>query len=161
MTEFEGGNSRPRLLESVDDQTKERIRRFLPVDEDVLIRVFADLDLAGQYTTRWVVVTGQRILVVDQADGVVDVPVADVTAVRAEAMVGGGRLEVDRREAPTLLVPYTSSMAVKFSEVARGLEQLRKKETFLINPKLDRLRCEKCHRLLPEKDGICPACVRR
>jgi ATP-binding cassette subfamily B protein len=161
MTEFEGGNSRPRLLESVDDQTKERIRRFLPVDEDVLIRVFADLDLAGQYTTRWVVVTGQRILVVDQADGVVDVPVADVTAVRAEAMVGGGRLEVDRREAPTLLVPYTSSMAVKFSEVARGLEQLRKKETFLINPKLDRLRCEKCHRLLPEKNGICPACVRR
>ena len=161
MTEFEGGNSRPRLLESVDDQTKERIRRSLPVDEDVLIRVFADLDLAGQYTTRWVVVTGQRILVVDQADGVVDVPVADVTAVRAEAMVGGGRLEVDRREAPTLLVPYTSSMAVKFSEVARGLEQLRKKETFLINPKLDRLRCEKCHRLLPEKNGICPACVRR
>ena len=161
MTEFEGGNSRPRLLESVDDQTKERIRRSLPVGEDVLIRVFADLDLAGQYTTRWVVVTGQRILVVDQADGVVDVPVADVTAVRAEAMVGGGRLEVDRREAPTLLVPYTSSMAVKFSEVARGLEQLRKKETFLINPKLDRLRCEKCHRLLPEKNGICPACVRR
>ena len=161
MTELEGGNSRPRLLESVDDQTKERIRRSLPADEDVLIRVSADLDLAGQYTTRWVVVTGQRILVVDQADGVVDVPVADVTAVRAEAMVGGGRLEVDRREAPTLLVPYTSSMAVKFSEVARGLEQLRKKETFLINPKLDRLRCEKCHRLLPEKNGICPACVRR
>ena len=161
MTEFEGGNSRPRLLESVDDQTKERIRRSLPADENVLIRVFADLDLAGQYTTRWVVVTDQRILVVDQADGVVDVPVADVTAVRAEAMVGGGRLEVDRREAPTLLVPYTSSMAVKFSEVARGLEQLRKKETFLINPKLDRLRCEKCHRLLPEKNGICPACVRR
>ncbi len=161
MTELEGGNSRPRLLESVDDQTKERIRRSLPADENVLIRVFADLDLAGQYTTRWVVVTGQRILVVDQADGVVDVPVADVTAVRAEAMVGGGRLEVDRREAPTLLVPYTSSMAVKFSEVARGLEQLRKKETFLINPKLDRLRCEKCHRLLPEKNGICPACVRR
>ena len=161
MTEFEGGNSRPRLLESVDDQTKESIRRSLRADEDVLIRVFADLDLAGQYTTRWVVVTDQRILVVDQADGVVDVPVADVTAVRAEAMVGGGRLEVDRREAPTLLVPYTSSMAVKFSEVARGLEQLRKKETFLINPKLDRLRCEKCHRLLPEKNGICPACVRR
>lgn len=161
MTEFEGGNSRPRLLESVDDQTKERIRHSLRADEDVLIRVFADLDLAGQYTTRWVVVTDQRILVVDQADGVVDVPVADVTAVRAEAMVGGGRLEVDRREAPTLLVPYTSSMAVKFSEVARGLEQLRKKEIFLINPKLDRLRCEKCHRLLPEKNGICPACVRR
>ena len=161
MTEFEGGNSRPRLLESVDDQTEESIRHSLRADEDVLIRVFADLDLAGQYTTRWVVVTDQRILVVDQADGVVDVPVADVTAVRAEAMVGGGRLEVDRREAPTLLVPYTSSMAVKFSEVARGLEQLRKKETFLINPKLDRLRCEKCHRLLPEKNGICPACVRR
>ena len=38
MTELEGGNSRPRLLESVDDQTKERIRRSLPVDEDVPLR---------------------------------------------------------------------------------------------------------------------------
>ena len=163
MTENEGENSRPRLLEPIDDQTEERIRRSLPAGEDVLIRAYADLDLAGRYGTRWVVVTDQRVLVIDGTgpDDVVEVLVADVAAVRAEALVGGGRLEVDRKEAPTLLVPYTSSMAIKFSEVARGLEQLRKGETFLINPKLDRLRCEKCHRLLPEKNGICPACVRR
>ena len=38
MTENEGENSRPRLLEPIDDQTEERIRRSLPAGEDVLIR---------------------------------------------------------------------------------------------------------------------------
>ncbi|MCH2662269.1 ABC transporter ATP-binding protein/permease, partial [bacterium] len=51
--------------------------------------------------------------------------------------------------------------AAKFSEVARGIEQLRKGEPFFINDRLDRTRCEKCNRLLPEKNGICPACIRK
>jgi ATP-binding cassette subfamily B protein len=59
------------------------------------------------------------------------------------------------------LIPYSGSLGVKFSEVARGIEQLRKGEEFLITTQLDRTRCEKCGRLLPEKNGICPACIRR
>jgi hypothetical protein len=30
-----------------------------------------------------------------------------------------------------------------------------------INSHLERVRCQHCHRLLPEKDGICPACIRK
>src|SRR5262249_12490579 len=48
-----------------------------------------------------------------------------------------------------------------FSEAARGIEQLAKGEEFLINLKRERMRCAKCNRLLPEKDGVCPACVNR
>jgi len=125
--------------------------------------VFADLDLDGRYTTQWVVATPERVLVVSgpHLDDLTEVPVAELTRVGAEALVSGGNLELECRDQPLVRVPYTSSLVAKFSEVARGLEQLRKKETFLVNPQLDRLRCEKCGRLLPEKNGICPACVRK
>jgi ATP-binding cassette subfamily B protein len=53
------------------------------------------------------------------------------------------------------------SVAAKFSEAARGIEQLAKGEALSINLKTERMRCEKCGRLLPEKDGICPACINR
>ncbi|MEW6756292.1 MAG: ABC transporter transmembrane domain-containing protein, partial [Candidatus Latescibacterota bacterium] len=77
------------------------------------------------------------------------------------AGVGGGRLEIERAGAAPLCVPYSATLTAKFSEVARGIEQLREKKPFLINPQLDRTRCPRCGRLLPEKNGLCPACVRR
>jgi ABC-type multidrug transport system fused ATPase/permease subunit len=53
------------------------------------------------------------------------------------------------------------NVAAKFSEAARGIEQLIENKPFSINLKEEKTRCEKCKRLLPEKDGICPACVNR
>ena len=158
--------SRPRLLEPVTgdaaDSVLARIAEYVPSGEEILIRVYADLDDDRVYSRRWVVVTEQRVLVVPVADGpVITVVIGDLAAVRADALVGGAQLTLERQALPTVFVPYTGTQSVKFSEVARGLEQLRKGETFLINPKLDRIRCEKCQRLLPEKNGLCPACVRR
>ena len=155
----------PRLLEPVTGGAAEsvlaRMAEHLPVDEEVLIRVFADLDATRRYSTQWVVVTPQRVLVIPMGVGaVVDVAIADLTAVRADALVGGSQLTLECRDLPTVHVAYTGTQSVKFSEVARGLEHLRKGETFLINPTLDRIRCDKCNRLLPEKNGLCPACVR-
>jgi ATP-binding cassette subfamily B protein len=155
-----------RLLDPVTgpgaDAVLARIAAHVPEGEEILLRVLTDLEEGRIYGTRWVVVTPQRVLVVPQHDGeVVDVPVVELTAVRADALVGGAQLTLERRAAPTVAVPYTATQAVKFSEVARGIEQLRKGESFLINTRLDRIRCDKCGRLLPEKNGLCPACVRR
>jgi len=156
----------PRLLEPLTGDAANvvsaRISEHVAVGEEILIRVYADLDAERAYSTRWVVVTGQRILVVPTGAGaVVEVAVADLVAVRADALVGGAQLTLECRDRPTIAVAYTGTQSVKFSEVARGLEHLRKSEPFLINPTLDRIRCEKCDRLLPEKNGLCPACVRR
>ena len=128
------------------------------------MQVCADMDAEGTgFGRRWLAVSAQRVVVVDAAGngGVVDVPVAEVTRVHTEPLVGGGRLEIERRGAPTVVVPYTQTMGAKFSEVARGLEQLRQGEPLLINPRLERIRCPRCSRLLPEKDGMCPACIRK
>ena len=151
----------PRLLEDLPAAVAGKLA--LAADEDVLIRVHSDLTDARTYGAQWVLVTPERVVVAPEAgiDGAVEVAIDQVKVARTEALIGGGSLEIEREAAPTVSVPYSGSMAAKFSEVARGIEQLRKGEPFFINDRLDRTRCEKCNRLLPEKNGICPACIRK
>ena len=152
------------LLELADGIVTERLEGLLPPGEDVLIQVRSDLGMDLRFGEQWVVVTSTRAMVLRQVDGeseVTDIPVSLMRVVRNEPLVGGGQLEIERLGEATVIVPYSGTMGPKFSEVARGLEQLRKGEPFFINPALDRVRCEKCNRLLPEKNGICPACIKR
>ena len=151
----------PRLLEDLPAAVAGKLA--LAADEDVLIRVHSDLTDDRTYGAQWVLVTPERVVVAPEAgiDGAVEVAIDQVKVARTEALIGGGSLEIEREAAPTVSVPYSGSMAAKFSEVARGIEQLRKGEPFFINDRLDRTRCEKCNRLLPEKNGICPACIRK
>ena len=139
------------------------MRGLLPPGEEELIRVSTDLNQEGGFGIQWVVVTDKRLLIVPTAglDGATVVLIEEFSLVESEVLVGGGRLRIERKDKPTITVPYSSSLAEKFSEVTRGLEQLRKGEPFLIRTQLDRTRCEKCDRLLPEKNGICPNCIRR
>ena len=152
-----------KLLESMPHSIRIKARELLSTGEEELIRVSTDLNQEGGFGVQWVIVTDKRLLIVPttELNSVVGVPIAELTLVQTEALVGGGRLSIERKSKPTITVPYSSSLAEKFSEVARGLEQLRKGEAFLINTQLDRTRCGKCGKLLPEKNGICPACIRR
>ena len=151
----------PRLIEPADLSVADRLDAILPAGEQILVRVRADLGMDGGYADTWVAVTGHRAVVLTADGSAVDVPVERMRSVRTEPLVGGGRLEIERFGEPTVAVPYSGTEAAKFSEVARGLEQLRKGEQFLINPELERTRCSRCGLLLPEKNGLCPACVRK
>ena len=151
------------LLETLDDGIAYRVRTLLSDGETPLMRVCSDLDADGKYGAQWVVVTGERILVLQEegARDAVDIPVEDVRVARTENVVGGARLEIEREARPTVCVSYSQTQAQKFSEVARGIEQLRTGQPFMVRMALDRTRCETCGRLLPEKNGICPACLNR
>ena len=152
-----------KLHEAASAAVEEKIRRALPPEEEILIQVFTDLMGDGMYGAQWVVVTPRRVVVLPEkgTDGVVEVLLEQIKTARTEALVGGGSLEIEREDQPGVRVPYSGTLAVKFSEVARGIEQLRKEEPLVVNAQLERTRCEKCGRLLPEKDGVCPACIRR
>ena len=152
-----------KLLEQMPDTVSQKIQNVLTHEEEELIRVSTDLNPDGTFGEQWLIATDRRVIVVhaEGVDGVVDVPIRELAAVQTEPLVGGGRLEIDRKREATLFVPYSSSLAEKFSEVALGLEQLRQQDEFLINTELDQTRCSKCGRLLPEKNGICTACIRR
>ena len=120
-----------RLIELMPNPVRQMIQGLLPPGEDELITVSADLSTDGRYSTHWIVVTGKRIVIIsqDNTGDVMKFPVEEVASVRTEPLVGGGRLEIERKGNPTAFVYYSNSMAVKYSEVARGIEQLRKGET--------------------------------
>lgn len=139
-----------------------------PVDvpsepNDTLVSLISDIGDDGNFGHRTLEVTREYVRVVEPGGAIsFKMPIAEVKSARNEPLVGGGRLELsttDGRIVP--VISYSHTIAAKFSEAARGIEQLARGEEFLITMKDERLRCPKCNRLLPEKDGVCPACVNR
>ena len=132
-------------------------------DEPALLHVATDLLPNRQFGRQWVVVTEKRLIVVQHDDDgdIVVVPMDEMAGVRTEEEVGGGFLAVDRHKQGPLLVPYTQSLTPKFTEVAEGIRQLSEGRNLSLPEEVERVRCDACGRLLPEKNGICAACIRK
>ena len=146
-----------------ETQTENRPGAGEPEAPEELIRLEADFAEGGEFGRRVLVVTQAAVQVLE-ANGAQAflMPMAEIQTARNEPLVGGGRLEVTGKNGDVLpVITYSQTVAAKFSEAARGIEQLAKGEPFQINLKNERTRCANCQRLLPEKDGICPACVNR
>ena len=144
----------PRTVEAKVESRKDR-------EEKVLIQVATDMAGEDRFEQRWLVVTSKRLMVLDPngASGDVEFSLQAVKSARIEALVGGGRLELEREEgAPTHLY-YSNSLAPKFAEVAEGIEQLKEGQDLNLPHELDRTHCEQCGRRLPEIGGICPVCI--
>lgn len=133
-------------------------------DEAVLIREIADLaaDEAHRFGRREVCVSRERVSVRDE-HGVelLSVPMTDIKTARTEPLVGGARLEVTTARGIVPVAECTAAVSARFSEMARGIEQLARGDELDIKWTHEKTRCEKCGRLLPEKDGRCAACVKR
>ena len=132
-------------------------------DAAILIELEADFDADGGFGHRRLEVTPAHVLVRESNGALAfQMPITEIQTARNEPLVGGGRLEITAKTGDILpVISYSQTVAAKFSEAARGIEQLAKGEPLLINLKQERTHCAKCNRLLPEKDGICPACVNR
>jgi ATP-binding cassette subfamily B protein len=131
--------------------------------DETLIQLEGDFSEDGAFGRRLLEVTRSQIRV-SEPNGAVSfqIPIAEVQSARNEPLVGGGQLEVTTRAGEVVpVLAYSMTLAAKFSEAARGIEQLAKGEPLCINLKQERVRCARCNRLLPEKDGICPACINR
>lgn len=123
----------------------------------------SDLTFEGNFGKRYLVVTDREVRIEDVHRAALhQVALSDIESARNEPLTGGGRLEITTKSGAIVpLISYSMTLAAKFSEAARGIEQLARGEPLNINLKKELLRCEKCGRLLPEKDGVCPACVNR
>lgn len=133
-----------------------------PDSQSLLISLEADLDRAVQYGTRHLEVTETEVRVIEAGVPTLSVPISDIKTARNEPVVGGGRMEIFTKDGAKLnIISYTHTLAAKFSEAARGIEQLAKGEPLMINLKQELTRCPSCGLLLPEKDGLCPKCINR
>ena len=132
-------------------------------DDAVLIRLHGDFDEDVRFGACTLEVTAAAVRVFDgNGAPTLQVPISEVRSARNEPLVGGGRLEVTTKSGELVTVAtYSMTYAAKFSEAARGIEQLAKGEPLLVNLKEEQVRCPRCSRLLPEKDGVCPACINR
>ena len=132
-----------------------------PADEEVLIQVATDMSGPETFDERWLVVTPKQLLCLHENGGVrVERYALDsIARARIEPLVGGGRMEIERDEGFPLQLFYSNSMAPKFGDVAEGINQLSDGKVLSLPTRLERSRCDRCGRMLPEKDGICPACL--
>ena len=151
------------FIETLPPELNAKLRKAIPPEEQVLIQVATDLIDDRSFGEKWLVATDQRVLFIptDGVDGTVEVPLEAIQEAKAEELVGGGRLEVECRSGAPVYLHYSSSLSPKFVEVAEGIGRLSKGETLELPTELERTRCEKCGRLLPEKDGKCAACVKK
>ena len=133
-------------------------------DDTTLISEMADLlaEENHQFGRREVRVTAREVAVYDTAGArILSVPMSDIKSARTEPLVGGARLELTTTQGILPVAEFSASVAARFSEMARGIEQLAKGEPLAIKLAFEKTRCDNCGRLLPEKDGRCPACVKR
>ncbi|NKB67102.1 MAG: ATP-binding cassette domain-containing protein [Candidatus Latescibacteria bacterium] len=152
-----------KLIDHIDASLEKQIQAQLPAAEDMLMLAQSDLDPDSRFGGQWIAVTHRRLLISPRQAGeaALEIPLEELAQARTEPLVSGGRLELVRRASPTVLIPYSASVAGTFSEIARGLEQLRQGSPLVVAPLVDRIRCRHCARLLPEKNGLCPACISR
>ncbi|MDE2700207.1 MAG: ABC transporter ATP-binding protein, partial [Gemmatimonadota bacterium] len=58
-------------------------------------------------------------------------------------------------------VPYSPSLTAVFAEVADGIRQLKDNEPLTLPTELEQTQCEHCGKRLPEKNGVCAACLKK
>ena len=140
-------------------------RELRSPNEETLLAAMSDIRHDGRFGVRWLVLTDRRVVVLPHmapgANGAVDISLAEVSDARAEPLVGGGRLEVNVQGNFTPIMEYSSSLGAKFTEIARGIQQLAKDEPFAVTTDIPRARCQKCQALLPDRERNCPRCVRK
>lgn len=150
------------FLETLPPEVDTKLQNIKPPEEQTHIQVATDLIGDGSFGEQWLVVTDERLFVIptEGADGVVEVPLKVITETKIEELIGAGRLEVEHGKGEPTYLYYSNSLSPKFAEVAEAIKQLTKGEPPTLPTEMERSRCDTCGRLLPEKDGICLACVK-
>jgi len=151
------------FMESMPPEVDIKLRREKLEEEKVLIQVATDFIDNQTFGEKWLVATDKRLLIIptDGVDGMVAVSLEAIREAKTEELVGGGRLEVERKSGEPIYLNYSSSLIPKFAEVAEGIKKLSKGEALELPTEIEHTRCLKCGRLLPEKGGKCAACVKK
>ena len=151
------------FIEELPSTVADRVHAAKEADEHVVIQVATDMAGREHFSNRFLVVTSKRLLVLspNSSDDDVLMPIGQIKTARIEPLIGGGRLDVEGRESEPAQLYYSNSLAPKFAEVAEGINLILEGEDPNLPLQLDQTHCAQCQRLLPEKGGICPACIKK
>jgi len=154
-----------------------QVRRLLEArglaEDDVIVATDTDLDIAGAYSERWLVVTQEHILVysIEEEDDepllVRELPIAKIESARTDSRVGSGFLEAKTSDNVfEELIRFSNKNAEKFSKVSAKISSLAKGKQVTVRPEEEAElvvgRCNKCGIRLPDKSmTVCPRCMKR
>lgn len=149
--------------EDLPRSLEEQCRNSLRDDESVIIVASTDLSEDLRFEERWLIVTDQRLMLFDNEGGksVETIELVDAQAATVEELVGAGRMNIEIGNEHFEFLRYTPTQREKFIRIARGIDQLINKNAFEMDSEVESIRCEKCGRLLPERNGICTSCPKR
>ncbi len=152
--------------EQMPDELAGRCRKALRDGESVRITASSDLTEDLRFEERWLVVTDQRLMRFvsngeSAGNSAVSIEFSDARGAVVEELVGSARINVEIGSEEIEIIRYTPSQRAKFAMIARGIDQLIKEKPVDLEGEVDRTRCDKCGRLLPEPNGICSACTNR
>ena len=144
----------------------DRCRKALREGESIRIAAATDLTEDLRFEERWLLVTDQRLMRFDTngagvGNGDASIELSDARSAAVEELVGSGRINVVIGNEEVEVIRYTPSQRAKFAWIARGIDQLIKDDPVDMQGEVDKTRCDRCERLLPEPNGICSACTNR
>ena len=151
------------FMETLPREVHVKLQRVKPPEEQVRFQVATDLINEQLFGEKWLIATDRHLLFIptEGVDGTVEVPLASVQEARTEELVGGGCLEVVCKVGEPVFLHYSNSLVPKFTEIAEGIQQLSKGDPLELPTEMERTRCERCGRLLVEKDGRCINCAKK
>jgi ATP-binding cassette subfamily B protein len=143
---------------------RELAARIVP-DGAVRLAAASDLTEDGRYGERWLVATDERVLVFTlngrrDPEVAVDLPLAEITDVEVEGLVGGAALRAVMGDRKADLISFSNAQMRRFGLVRGQLEALVKGRPVPDTPE-DTQLCPNCGLYLGEYTRVCPRCVRK
>lgn len=133
------------------------------IEGPILLKTPTDIDLTGEPTRDWLLVTPGHVAVVAEGSGEVrrSVAIVEVSSFRALAGVGSGTLQARVGESWIDLVRYSNRLADRFFKIASKLEILRQEGDFELaeTDHHDPRRCQACGLRLASVGESCPRCL--
>src|SRR5215471_1837737 len=131
------------FLEAAPAPALHRFTRTMQQGERLLIRVRADLNHEMRFASQWLVVTTNRVLLIE-SDGAVciEVPLSKIESAKVHRLVGGGCLVFRNGDRSLATTYFTNSDLTKFAAVSSGIETLLRTGELSLPETTERIRCE-------------------
>ena len=142
-------------------------------DEDVGIQTVrfaarSDVQPAGSFGEGWFVLTEKDVIALDATGHILHrVPYREVTGIRAEAVVDGGIIVLEKEADALDFIRYSNGLAPKFGYIAQFLSeeiehrQGKRDEAPVWNYKEEKKFCQSCGLPLRDEFSPCPACTKK
>ena len=122
----------------------------------------SDMAAAERFGQQWLVLSREAVYRIgERREDDRRLPIGSITEVATVNRVSADVLRLSVQGGPPLEIVHSRSLAFAFGEAAEAVRRLKSEGEPNLPQEVDDARCTRCKRLLPERGGICPACIRK